>query len=203
MDNVELGPASTPGQSAPAARSGRVKRIVTTVAAGAILLGSGAAIGVALTSGASAATTPRYGAAAAGPAAAKCAKIVKALRAHPAFASSHPALVMRVRAFCTNPLVRLAAVGGEYGQVTFKGKTSPKTAAFERGTIESVTGSSFTVQAADGTTWTWDLIASTKMREAGDPSAQVKLTSGDRVLVIGLETTAGKDARFIEVRPAS
>jgi Domain of unknown function (DUF5666) len=112
-------------------------------------------------------------------------------------------MVAKVRAFCSNPLVRLAAVGGEYGQVTFKGKTSPKTAAFERGTIESVTGSSFTVQAADGTTWTWDLIASTKMREAGHPNAQVELASGDRVLVIGLETTAGKDARLIQVRPAS
>ncbi|HTX85776.1 MAG TPA: hypothetical protein VME44_26635 [Streptosporangiaceae bacterium] len=202
MDNVELGPANAPGQTAPAARPGRVKRVVTTIAAGVILLGSGAAIGVALTSGASAATSPPHSGTA-GPAAAKCAKIVKALRAHPAFASSHPAVSRRVRAFCTNPLVRLAAVGGEYGQVTFKGKTSPKTAAFERGTIESVTGSSFTVQAADGTTWTWDLIASTKMREAGDPSAQVKLTSGDRVLVIGLETTTAKDARLIQVRPAS
>lgn len=202
MDNVELGPASPPGQSAPAARSGRVKRLVTTIAASAILLGSGVAVGVALTSGASAATTPRHSGAA-GQVAGKCAKIVKALRAHPSFASSHPALVTRVRAFCANPLVRLAAVGGEYGQVTFKGKTSPKTAAFERGTIESVTGSSFTVQAADGTTWTWDVIASTKMRAAGHPNAQVKLTSGDRVLVIGLETTAGKDARLIQVRPAS
>jgi hypothetical protein len=202
MDNVELGPASPPGQSAPAARSGRAKRLVTTIAASAILLGSGVAIGVALSSGASAATTPQHSGAA-GPVADKCAKMVKALRAHPAFASSHPALVMRLRAFCTNPLVRLAAVGGEYGQVTFKGKTSPKTAAFERGTIESVTGSSFTVQAADGTTWTWDVIASTKMRAAGQPNAQVKLTSGDRVLVIGLETTTGKDARLIQVRPAS
>jgi hypothetical protein len=202
MDNVELGPAGPPGQSAPAARSGRVKRLVTTIAASAILLGSGVAIGVALTSGASAATAPGHSGAA-GPLAGKCAKMVHALQEHPAFAASHPALVARLRAFCTNPLLRLAAVGGEYGQVTFKGKTSPKTAAFERGTIESVTGSTFIVQAADGTKWTWDLTASTKMREAGDPQAQVNLTSGDRVLVIGLETASGKDARLIQVRPAS
>jgi len=30
------------------------------------------------------------------------------------------------RAFCGSALLRLAAVGGEYGQVTFRGKTSPK-----------------------------------------------------------------------------
>lgn len=202
MDNVKLGPASPPGQPASAARSGRAKRVVTAIAASAILLGSGAATGVALTSGASAATTPRHNAAA-GLVAGKCAKMVQALRKHPDVASSHPALVAKLRAFCTNPLLRLAAVGGEYGEVTFKGKTSPKTVAFERGTINSVTGSSFTVQAADGTTWTWDLIASTKMREAGRPTAQVKLTSGDRVLVIGLETAGSKDARLIQVRPAS
>jgi hypothetical protein len=202
MDNVELGPASPPGQSAPAPRSGRVKRIVTTVAAGVILLGSGTAIGVALTSGASAATALGHGGAA-GPLAGKCAKIVQALRKHPDVARSHPAMVKRVRAFCGNPLVRLAAVGGEYGQVTFKGRTGSKTIAFERGTIDSVTGSSFIVQAPDGTKWTWDLIASTKMREAGHPKARVKLSGGDKVLVVGLETASGKDARLIQVRQAS
>lgn len=175
---------------------------MTGIAASAILLGSGAAIGVALTSGASAATTPPLSGAA-GPLAGKCAKVVQKLRTHPAFASSHPALVMRLRAFCGNPLLRLAAVGGEYGQVTFQGKTSPKTVTFERGTIDSVTGSSFVVQAPDGTKWTWDLTASTAMREAGHPQAQVKLTSGDLVLVIGLVTPGGKDARLIQVRQAS
>jgi hypothetical protein len=202
MDNVQLGPASAPGQPAPAARSSRVKRIVTTIAASAILLGGGAAIGVALTSGASAATTPGQSGAA-GPLAGKCAKMVEALRTHPAFASSHPALVARLRAFCQNPLLRLAAVGGEYGQVTFNSKTGPKTVAFERGTIDSVTGSSFIVQARDGTEWTWDLTATTMMREAGHPQAQVELSSGDLVFVIGLETPGGKDARLIQVRQAS
>lgn len=201
MDNPQLGPAGPPGQSAAPGRSGRAKRVVTTIAASAILLGSGAAIGVAVTAGASAAaTTPRG---AAGPLAGRCTKIVQKLRSHPAFATGHPALVSRLRAFCGNPMLRLAAVGGEYGQVTFRGKTSPKTVAFERGTIDSVAGSSFTVQAADGTRWTWDLVASTAMREAGHPQAKVKLSSGEKVLVIGLVTDAGKDARLIQVRQAS
>jgi len=202
MDNPHFGPASPPGQSAAPDRSGRAKRVVTTIAASAILLGSGAAIGVAVTGGASA-STAATARAAARPLAGRCAKIVHKLRSHPAFATSHPALVRGLRAFCGNPLLRLAAVGGEYGQVTFKGKTSPKTVAFERGTIDSVAGSSITVQAADGTKWTWDLIASTAIREAGHAQAEVKLSSGEKVLVIGLVTDAGKDARLIQVRQAS
>src|SRR5258708_3828711 len=202
MDNPQLGPASPPGQSAAPGRSGRAKRVVTTIAASAVRLGSGAAIGVALTTGAWAATAAKPSGAA-GPLAGRCAKIVHNLRSHPAFAAGHPALVRRLRAFCGNPLLRLAAVGGEYGQVTFRGKTSPKNVALERGTIDSVAGSSFTVQAADGTRWTWDLVASTAMREAGHPQAKVKLSSGEKVLVIGLVTGAGKDARLIQVRQAS
>lgn len=202
MDNPQLGPAGPPGQSAAPGRSGRAKQVVTTIAASAVLLGSGAGIGAALTAGASAATAAKP-IGSAGPLAGRCAKIVQKLRSHPAFAASHPALVMRLRAFCGNPLLRLAAVGGEYGQVTFQGKTSPKTVAFERGTIDSVTGSSFTVQAADGTRWTWDLIASTALRQAGHPQAKVVLSTGEKVLVIGLVTDAGKDARLIVVRQAS
>jgi hypothetical protein len=38
---------------------------------------------------------------------------------------------MRLHALCAGPLLRLALIGGEYGQVTFKGKTSPKTIAFD------------------------------------------------------------------------
>lgn len=205
MDNLQLGPADPADpadQPAPAARSGRVKRVATTIAASAILLGGGAGIGIALTGGASAATGSAPSGATA-PLAGKCAKMVHKLRSHPSFASSHPAAVTRLRALCGNPLLRLAAVGGEYGQVTFHGKTSQKTAAFERGTIQSVTGSEFTVRAPDGTTWTWDVIASTAMRQAGHRQAQVKLSSGDKVLVIGLVTKSGKDARLIQVRQSS
>jgi hypothetical protein len=202
MDISELGPASPAGEPAPAARSGRVKRVVTTVAAGAILLGSGVGIGIALTSGAAAATSPSAGGAA-GPMAGKCARVVQDLRSHPAFARSHPALVMHVRAFCANPLLRLAAVGGEYGQVTFQTKSGPKTAAFERGTIESISGSSFVVQAPDGTKQTWTVIASTKMRELGNPQAKVQLATGDQIIVIGQLTASGKDARLIGIRQAS
>jgi hypothetical protein len=201
MDNVNLGPAEPGSVQAASRRFGRAKRVATTVAASAVLLGSGAAIGIALTGGASASTgasgsSPQAGSPAA-TAAVRCAKIAAKLRD-----SGHPAAAMRLHAFCTKPLLRLALVGGEYGQVTLKGKTSPKTIAFERGTVESVTGSALTVRAPDGTTWTWDLIASTAIRAAGQETAPARLATGDRVLVLGLLVSGVRDARLIHVRAA-
>jgi Domain of unknown function (DUF5666) len=113
--------------------------------------------------------------------------------------AGHPAAAMRLHALCTGPLLRLALVGGEHGQVTFKGKTSPKTIAFERGTVESVTGSAFTVQAPDGTTWTWDLTASTTIHAAGQDTAQAKLATGDRVFVGGPLVSGTRDARLVRI----
>lgn len=203
MDNLNLGPVE-PG-AAPTAprRFGRAKRVAATVAASAALLGTGAVIGIALTGGASASTgggASTHSVTAGTPvakAAAKCAKIAAKLRA-----SDHPAAAMRLHAFCTKPLMRLALVGGEYGQVTFNGKTGPKTATFERGTIESVNGSAFTVKAPDGTTFTWDLIASTTIRAAGQGTAQAKIATGDRVLVVGQLASGVRDARLIHIGAA-
>ena len=56
MDTFNLGPADPQAGPPAPSRSGRTKRIVTTVAASAVLLGGGAGIGVALTGGASAST---------------------------------------------------------------------------------------------------------------------------------------------------
>ena len=122
MDNPQLGSASPAGQSASVARSGRVKRVVTTIAAGSDPAWrrrrSRRGADLRRVSG-----DDPHNEGHCGTPAGKCAKLVHNLRSHPAVASSHPALVMRLRAFCGNPLLRLAAVGGEYGQVTFKGKT--------------------------------------------------------------------------------
>jgi hypothetical protein len=208
MDTFNLGPAD-PQAGAPApSRSGRTKRIVTTVAASAVLLGGGAGIGVALTGGASAssgsgsastgssgtaATTATTSATASG----RCAKITAALQD-----SDHPRAAARVRAFCHRPLLRLALVGGEYGQVTFKGTTTPRTIAFERGTVESLSGSVLTVQAADGTTWTWVLSSSTKVRSDGQLVGQSQLAGGEQVLVGGPVVSGARDAKLIRIRPS-
>jgi hypothetical protein len=133
MDNLHSDPADPVSAPVPAIRSGwksgRTKRVVTSVAASAILMGSGAAIGIALTGGAAAATSATPAKATA---AAQCAKLIHKLRSEPSVVRSHPALVKRLRARCGNPLLRIAAIGGEHGQVTFPSKTGSKTVAFER-----------------------------------------------------------------------
>jgi hypothetical protein len=202
MDNLNFGPTEPGTVPGAARRPGRIRRVATTAAAGTVLLGSGVAIGIALTGGASASAGASAAASAgssdagnlSGVAGAKCAKIATQLRN-----SGHPAAAMRLHAFCTEPLLRLALVGGEYGQVTFKGKTSPKTIAFERGTVESVTGSAITVKAPDGTTWTWDLTASTAVHAVGLGTAQASAVTGDRVFVAGTVASGVRDARLIRI----
>ena len=208
MDNPNLGPTGQGAVPAAARRSGRSRRVATTIAASAVLLGSGVAIGIALTGGASASSGTSASAGTSGSAgspaavtatslgALRCAKIVARIRA-----SGHPAAALRLGALCSEPLLRLALVGGQHGQVTFKGKSSsPKTIAFERGTVESVTGSAVTVKAPDGTMWTWDLTASTTVRAAGQDTAQAKLATGDRIFVGGPVVSGARDARLIRIR---
>jgi len=203
MDNLNLGPAEPAATPDAPRRFGRTKRVAVTVAAAAVLLGSGAAIGIAATGGAAASTSGNSsgnGAAAGVPSAmaAKCALLAAKLRS-----SGHPAMAMHLHALCTVPLLRLALVGGEYGQVTFSGKTAQKTLAFERGTVKSVNGSTMTVTAPDGTTWTWELTASTLVQAAHQPAGSVKPATGDRVFVGGPVVSGVKDARLIRVGGAS
>jgi hypothetical protein len=215
MDTIEFsepgdpgGPASS-GAPDPARGSGRAKwsgktkRIVTSVAASTVLLGSGAAIGVALTGGASASTagtspgtaasssaaTPA-GSAAAG----RCAKLVERLTAN-----DHKVAASRLRAFCKSPLVRLALVGGAHGEVTFQTKAGPKTIAVERGTIQSVSDAGITVLAKDGTTWAWDFVASTVVRDDKQAVGRNQLSNGETVLVLGQVVGGVHDARLIRV----
>jgi hypothetical protein len=193
-----------PGTPSRAKWSGRTKRVVTTVAASAVLLGSGAAIGVALTGGASASTggasagTASTATTAASAVAGRCAKLAQRLRSH-----GHPVVANRLSTFCRNPLARLALVGGAHGTVTFQTKTGPKTIAVERGTIQSASSSAITVLAKDGTTWTWDLTTSTVVREAGSVVTRDKLSTGEQVLVGGQVVSGVNDARLIRIQKAS
>jgi ABC-type transport system substrate-binding protein len=213
-DTIELGPIDPGpgGQGRPPRWSGGKKRLLTTAAAGAVLLGSGTAIGIALTGGASASTgsppvsTATSGAAAspspgtstgtgtgtASRAAALCTRL-----AHELVANDQSKLAARLHALCTRPLLRLALVGGEHGTVTFKGKSGTTTALFERGMVQSDTGSSITVTAPDGTTWTWDITSSTVIRKAG---SQAAVSTGDQVFVVGTVVSGANDARLIQIR---
>src|SRR6478752_2604966 len=64
--------------------------------------------------------------------------------------------------------IRVPGPAGMYGQVTFQtrdGKT--ETAVFERGVIQSLSGDSLVVKAADGQTQTWQLSSDSQIRTAG------------------------------------
>jgi hypothetical protein len=204
MDTQQIDPAGQPRRSR---WSGRTRRILTTGAASAVLLASGTAIGIALTGGASAAVSPGTTPAAStstsappgttspGTPASRCAKIV-----NQALNTGHGKLAARLHAFCTRPLLRLALVGGEHGQVTFRGKTGPRTVAFERGTVESDNNdSTITVTAADGTTWTWYITSSTVVRQAGSKVGASALADGEQVFVGGTVANGGNDALLIRI----
>ena len=198
MENLQSDQAGPP--PAGASRLGRARRVAATVGASAVLLGAGAAIGIALTGGASASPASTKPAAARhdGLAAGKCAEVAQQLRD-----SGHPVVAFRLRALCESPLLRLALVGGEYGQVTFQSKTGPKTLAFERGTVESVTGSQFTVVAPDGVTWTWDITASTVFHETRQVTTKAALGNGDKVIVGGPVVAGARNAKLVRIRASA
>ena len=155
-------------------------RILGGAAAAMVLLGGGMGVGVALTGGAAAATTaaPRHPCAAKATrqAAAKCRRVPAAQR------------------LLGHTL---------HAQLTVKTKTGYSTVAFERGTIESVSGGTLTVRAADGTTWTWHLLKGSVLRENGGKLAVSKLAAGEKILAVGPVSNGNNYVKMAQVRPAS
>jgi hypothetical protein len=219
-DTMDFGQGNPRGQGRPPRWSGRTRRIFTATAAAALLFGTGTAIGIALTGGASASTTsPPVDTATSAPAAtpsastststgtgtgtgtgtstgtSRCTKLVEEL-----VLSNQPKLATELHALCAHPLLRLALVGGEHGTVTFNSKSGPVTAVFERGTVESDTGSVITVTAQDGTTWTWDLVTNTVVRQDGQTAT---VGTGDQVFVVGTQASGVNNARLIRIRSTS
>jgi hypothetical protein len=91
---------------------------------------------------------------------------------------------------------------GVDGQFTIQTKHGTKTLAYERGVIQSVSaGKSLVVKASDGTTWNWDLVSTTVVRDQQGKVAQSTLTTGTPVWVGGPVTDGAKDARLIVLRP--
>jgi hypothetical protein len=119
-------------------------------------------------------------------------------------ASPAPAAKARCR-FIRRRIVRFFLLHGVDGQFTFRTRTGAlKTLAYERGVIQSVSsGSSIVVKAADGTTWTWDLIAKTVVRDSSGKISASSLAAGEPVWVGGPVISGAKDARLIFVRPPS
>jgi hypothetical protein len=98
-------------------------------------------------------------------------------------------------------LARLRALGGLDGEFTFQNKTGFHTLAFERGTIESVSGTDVVVAAKDGTTWTWLIVNDTVVRQNGSKATIGALATGQTVFAGGPVVNGAKDARLIVIRP--
>jgi hypothetical protein len=97
-------------------------------------------------------------------------------------------------------LGRLRRLGGVDGEVTFHGKTGFRTLAFERGTIQSVSGSDVVIKTPDGTTWTWLIVSDTVVRKGGSKTTTSALSAGESVFAGGPVVNGAKDARLIVIR---
>lgn len=148
------------------------------------------------------------GPAGAGPAVGPCARAVRGARL--ARLAGRPLLARRLAnaalircRFVRHPLFRFLLLHGIEGQFSFRGRTGTiRTLAYERGVIETLnSGSSIVVKAADGTTWTWDLVGNTVVREQGGVVSQSALSGGEQVWVGGPVVNGTKDARLIFINP--
>jgi hypothetical protein len=165
---------------------------------------------VTTTAASTAASGPGAGAAVTATVARRCARAVAAARV--ARLTGHPvaarraagAAVVRCR-FLRRRLIRFFLLRGVDGQFSFRTANGTiRTLAYERGVIESVnSGSSITVQAADGTIWTWALVSNTVVRSTGGKISESSLAAGEPVWVGGPVVSGTKDARLIFVRPPS
>jgi hypothetical protein len=124
-------------------------------------------------------------------------------RAEKLKAAGHPTAAKIVLRRCGHRLRRLRLLGGIHGEFTFETKTGPRTLAYERGVIESVSGSDIVVQAKDGTTWTWLLESNTVIRQNGQKTTASALSNGEHVFAGGPVASGGYDARLIVIKPNS
>ena len=100
-------------------------------------------------------------------------------------------------------LGRLRRLGGVDGEFTYHNKTGFHTLAFERGIIQSVSGSDVVIRAADGTTWTWLIVTDTVVRHNDAKTTTSALSAGDTVFAGGPVVNGAKDIRLIVIRAVS
>jgi len=100
-------------------------------------------------------------------------------------------------------LGRLRRLGGVDGEFTYHNKTGFHTLAFERGTIQSVSGSDVVIKAPDGTTWAWQIVSDTVVRKSGAKTTTSALSAGETVFTGGPVVNGAKDIRLIVIGTAS
>ena len=175
-------PASAPGPSGPA-RSKKWYRWGVGAAVFGLLAGGG--ITWAAVSGGGAPTS--------GAASARAAALNTALTDAAGGRADSPARVRWA-------LGRLRHLGGVDGTATFHNKTGFHTLSFERGIIQSVSGSDVVIKAADGTTWTWHVVSDTVVRKNGAKATTSALSAGETVFAGGPVVSGARDARVIIIR---
>ena len=193
-------PAASQGQASPAQQAA----LLNTALSNADSPGKfAAATGATTLSGASAPDGTQAGAAASGTACAKARGVARA-----AGRKGLPRLERRIAlgaARCRlarRRVLEFFLLRGVDGQFTIATKQGIKTLAYTRGVIQSVdTGKSVVVQATDGTTWTWNLVATTVVRDQQGKVSQSGLVAGTPVWVGGPVIQNAKDARLIVLRP--
>jgi hypothetical protein len=150
----------------------------------------------AVTTSAPGATAPAAGTGATvtAPAVRRCAQLARTARAATA----------RCR-FIRRRIARFFLLRGVDGQFSFRAADgSVRTLAYVRGVIESVNnGTSIVVQAADGSSWAWQLVSTTVVRDGTGKISESSLAAGEQVWVGGPVVSGVKDARLIFVRPPS
>ena len=99
-------------------------------------------------------------------------------------------------------LGRIRRLGGVEGVATFHNKKGFHTLAFERGTIQSVTGGDVVIKSADGTTWTWKIVSDTVVRKNGGKTTASALSAGEQAFAGGPVVSGARDARVIIIRAA-
>jgi hypothetical protein len=114
-------------------------------------------------------------------------------------ADGFPGIANAVLRRCGHRLRRLRLLGGIHGSFTFETKTGPRTLAYQRGVIESVSGSDVVVQSKDGTTWTWVLQSNTVIHQNGQKVSTSALSSGEHVFAGGPVVSGGYNARLIVI----
>jgi len=143
------------------------------------------------------------------PAVRRCAQLARTARAarltgHPRLSGAARAATARCR-FIRRRIVRFFLLRGVDGQFSFRAADGTvRTLAYVRGVIQSVSnGTSIVVQAADGSSWTWQLVSATVVRDGTGKISESSLAVGEQVWVGGPVAGGVKDARLIFVRPPS
>ena len=182
-------PADAPDSDSARSPKRRRLRWAAGITLAGFLVGGGITLAV-VSGGTTAAASP----------ASNAASSARAAQLNTALTDAAAASVPRARVRWA--LGRIRHLGGVEGNVTFRNKKGFHTLSFERGTIQSVSGSDVVIKSPDGTTWTWQIVSDTVVRKNGGKTTASALTAGEKAFAAGPVVSGARDARLIIVRPA-